>query len=278
MKQTRLEAIRKWFDDYVEAYYDIDPEGLKNIILKVEHTRKVCEVMDLLTTGERLSPEDAGVAAATALLHDVGRFPQYRRWRTFRDSDSDNHARLAVEVIREQGVLKGLDAGEALLIEEAVRFHNLLQPPKQFHSPTDMFIRLVRDADKLDIWRVFLEESSLPPEEKASAVYLGLPDTKEFSSVCLAALIAKKVVQLKECRSVNDMKLMLISWSLELGFATSYRLLLERKYIPKIAATLNGGHDEVNPVLQEILAEVEQRAQSLKPAWDANEEEANNGN
>ena len=48
MQQSRLDAIRQWFDGYVQTFYDIDPEGFKNILLKVEHTRKVCEVMALL--------------------------------------------------------------------------------------------------------------------------------------------------------------------------------------------------------------------------------------
>jgi len=157
MQQSRLDAIRQWFDGYVQTFYDIDPDGFRNILLKVEHTRKVCEVMDILATGEGLSPEEARLAGSIALLHDAGRFPQYRRWRTFRDSDSDNHARLSLEVIREQGLLEGVPAAERLLIEEAVRFHNLLAVPDRVQSPTGLFIRLIRDADKLDIWRVFVE-------------------------------------------------------------------------------------------------------------------------
>ncbi len=259
MEQSRLEAIRTWFDGYVQTFYDIDPEGLRNILLKVEHTRKVCQVMDSLAAGEGLPPEDASIAGAVALLHDVGRFPQYRRWRTFRDSDSDNHARLSVEVIREQSVLEGLGADERLLIEEAVRFHNLLQLPEQVTSPTRVYMELIRDADKLDIWRVFLDECALPEEQRASAVNLGLPDLAGFSPACLADLAEKRVVRLDECRSVNDIKLMLISWALELSFTSSYRSLLERGYIPRLAATLRGRRDEVDLMLLEIMAEVERR-------------------
>jgi len=260
MEQSRLDAIRTWFDGYVQAFYDIDPEGLRNILLKVEHTHKVCQVMDLLAAGEGLSPENAPIAGAIALLHDVGRFPQYHRWRTFRDSDSDNHARLSVEVIREQQVLDGLDTNERLLIEEAVRFHNLLHLPEQVTSPTRLYMELIRDADKLDIWRVFLGECALPDEQRASAVNLGLPDLPGFSPACLTDLAEKRVVRLDECRVVNDIKLMLISWALELGFASSYRLLLERGYIPRLAATLHGPRDDVDLLLLEIMSEVERRA------------------
>ena len=260
MEQSRLDAIRTWFDGYVQTFYDIDPEGLRNILLKVEHTHKVCQVMDLLAEGEKLSPEDARIAGSIALLHDVGRFPQYRRWRTFRDSDSDNHARMAVDVIREQGVLNGLNTRESLLIEEAVRFHNLFDLPEQVVSPTRLYMELIRDADKLDIWRVFLDECAMPEERRASAVYLGLPDLPGFSPACLTDLAAKRVVRLDECRVVNDIKLMLISWALELCFASSYRLLLERGYIPRLAATLHGPRDDVDLLLLEIMSEVERRA------------------
>lgn len=260
MEQSRLDAIRFWFDGYVQTFFDIDPDGLRNIKLKVEHTRKVCEVMEILSAGEGLLPEETRIAGAVALLHDAGRFPQYRRWRTFRDSDSDNHARMGVEVIREQGVLDGLDAHERLLIEEAVRFHNLLALPEQVASPTRLYMGLIRDADKLDIWRVFLDECALPMEQQASAVYLGLQDLAEFAPPCLASLTEMRVVRLDDCRSVNDIKLMLISWALELGFASSYRLLLERGYIPRLAASLHGRQDEVDLVLLEIMAEVERRA------------------
>jgi len=132
MNQAQLDELHLWFENFVQTYNDIDEEGFRNILLKVEHTRNVCENMALLAAEEGLTPDEARIADAVALLHDVGRFPQFRRWRTFRDSDSDNHARLGIEVLREQGLLKDIPETERLLIEEAVRFHNLLAPPLRF--------------------------------------------------------------------------------------------------------------------------------------------------
>lgn len=260
MQQSRLEAIRHWFDGYVHTFDDIDPEGFRNILLKIEHTHKVCEVMELLAAGEGLAPEETRLAGAIALLHDVGRFPQYRRWRTFRDSDSDNHARLGLEVIREQRILEELPPAERLLIEEAVRFHNLLAVPERVQSPTDLFIRLIRDADKLDIWRVFVELNSLAEHERASAACLGLPDLPEVTPVCLEALLGKQVVRLEQCRVVNDFRLLQISWTWDLNFPTSYRLLLERNYIPQLASAISGPVN-IAPAVALITEEISRRAQ-----------------
>lgn len=254
MKKAQLDLIGSWFDGYVEPFLDTDDEGIKNIRLKIEHTRKVCEVMALLSAGEELPEDEARIASAVALLHDIGRFPQYRRWRTFLDSSSDNHARLAIEVIREEKILDGIDASERLLIEEAVRFHNLLAPPQTVQSPTRRYIDLIRDADKLDIWRVFVELLAQPPEERASAATLGLEDLPgKVSERCIAALNAGAIVRLDTIRCFNDFKLLQISWAYDLTYDTSRRLLLERGYIPALAATLPE-RDDIRGAVAKALA------------------------
>jgi hypothetical protein len=194
--------------------------------------------MALLATGEGLTAEEARIAAAVALLHDVGRFPQFRRWRTFRDSDSDNHARLGIEVLRQQGLLDGLPAEERLIIEEAVRFHNLLALPLRFKSSTALFIRLIRDADKLDIWRVFLDFFRQPDDQRPSAVTLGFPDLSGVTPACVRELAAGRVIRLEDVRVLNDFKLLQISWVYDLNFRSSYCLLQERGHIQALAATI----------------------------------------
>jgi hypothetical protein len=238
MEHADLTRLQHWFDEYVFSFYDIDPDGLRNILLKQEHTRQVVTAMELIAAGEGLGENETRLACAIALLHDIGRFPQYRRWRTFRDSESDNHARLSLEVIHSQRLLEQLPDNEKLLIEEAVLFHNLLALPEQILSPSDRYMKLIRDADKLDIWRVFLEYYQLPVEQRASAVGLGFPDLPEVTPVCLDALSAGKIVRLKQARVLNDFKLLQISWVYDLNFATTRRLLLEREYLTKLAATL----------------------------------------
>jgi len=233
-----LVAIQTWFDLHVSGYLDLDPEGLQNILLKQEHTARVVAAMEALATGEFLAVEESRIACAVAILHDTGRFPQFRRWRTFRDSDSDNHARLGVEVIREQRVLEHLCPEERLLIEEAVRFHNLLALPSQYQSPTDCYIKLIRDADKLDIWRVFEEYFQQPPAERASAVGLGLADRPEVTPACLTALQAGEIVRLESARVMNDFVLLQISWVYDLNTTSAYRLLRERGYLSTLAALL----------------------------------------
>ncbi len=238
MNQHQFDALQDWFDDYVTPFRDTDPEGLLNIQLKIDHTSRVCDNMQLLTDGEGLSAEESLLAVAIALLHDVGRFPQYRRWRTFRDSESDNHARLSIEVIRAQDILGILCPDERLIIEEAVRFHNLLAVPLRLKSPTSRFLRLIRDADKLDIWRVFMEYFSTPEDKRPTATMLGLADLPGVSPACLEFLAAGQIVHLNAVTCINDFKLLLVSWVYDLNFSTSYRLVEKNHYLNKLALLL----------------------------------------
>jgi hypothetical protein len=75
-------------------------------------------------------------------------------------------------------------------------------------------------------------------EERASAVGLGIPDLPEVTPACLDALADGRIVRLDQARVLNDFKLLQISWVYDLNFATTRRLLLEREYLPKLAATL----------------------------------------
>ena len=254
MNPAQRDELFAWFERYVEPFRDTDPEGRINIQLKIDHTRKVCAAMAELCEGEQLSPSETTLAVVVALLHDVGRFPQYRRWRTFRDSDSDNHARLAIEVIREERLLEACSPEEQLLIEEAIRFHNLLELPKAITSPTRRYIDLIRDADKLDIWRVFVDLLEQPPKERASAATLGLPDLPDMvTDSCVTALAAGRIVRLDTATCFNDFKLMQISWIYDLNSATARKLLRQRGYIPILAATLPQ-QDRVKSAVAQALA------------------------
>ena len=55
MNNLQLNHLISWFDRYVEPFLATDEEAAKNIRLKIKHTRKVCEAMAQLSSGENLS-------------------------------------------------------------------------------------------------------------------------------------------------------------------------------------------------------------------------------
>ncbi len=238
MNNVTLSNLDRWFASYCRTFGDDDAEACRNYDLKELHTCKVRENIRLLAESAGLSGDRLALAESVGLLHDVGRFEQYRRYRTFRDSDSVNHAALGIEVIRQNGLLDGVPAESAETIIQAIRLHNAFTLPLSVNGEHRLFLNLIRDADKLDIWRVFVDHFQLPEKERASAATLGLVDLPECSPEVLASIGRCEMVNLSMLRTVNDFKLLQISWVFDLHFPASFRLALERGHLSRLAAAL----------------------------------------
>jgi len=189
---------------------------------------------------EHLAPM---LAQVVALLHDVGRFEQYRQFRTFKDSISVNHAELGAQILEDYEVLAPFYPRERSVIAHAVELHNVYAVPAKTPADVKFMLNIVRDADKLDIWRVFFEYFNQPEDMRASAAGLGLPDRPECSPEVLDRLAQQKMVRLSSVKTLNDFKLMQLSWIYDLNFATSFRLLFERDDINNLVATLPEDED-----------------------------------
>ena len=238
MKQDNLAFFKKWFSDYCKSFYSPDIEDQKNIHLKEQHTSDVRENIIRIADGLSLSNSMRILAEAIALFHDIGRFPQYAKYKTFRDSISVNHGLFGARILLEKKILQNLAESEQELIIQAVRFHNAFAVPRLEKKDIVFFIKLVRDADKLDIWRIFIEYYEGPRQDTASAIGLGLPDIPEYSGDILSCLYRKEVASLSKIKTFNDFKLLQLSWIYDLNFKPSFGLLSERDYIDRTVSKL----------------------------------------
>jgi hypothetical protein len=172
VKQGELERLKTWFAGYCGRFHAPLREDQLNYTLKEVHTRNVCRDIALIAGESGLTGDLVALAEAIGLFHDVGRFPQYARYGTFRDAVSVNHGLLGSEVIVREGVIDGLPERERQIIIAAVKYHNAFSIPDLGDDETALFLRLIRDADKLDIWRVFCEYFEGNAEDRASAACL----------------------------------------------------------------------------------------------------------
>lgn len=238
MNKDDVQQLKIWFANYCRKFISDNPEDQRNITLKEEHTHNVCANILRIAGDEGVSEDLLALAEVIALFHDVGRFRQYQQYKTFKDSESINHAALGAQVLRESGVLNPFPQREQDIIIQSVRFHNVFTLPEKLSEEYHYYLHLIRDADKLDIWRVFIEFYGLPEEERASAVGLGFPDIPECSPDVLAFLNKGEMINLSLLKTLNDFKLLQLSWVYDLNFTSSFEMIAERDYIGRLAATL----------------------------------------
>lgn len=229
-----LEGLFSWFSGYVETFKTGDFDADRNLILKEDHTARVRGEIREICLALGLGDGDLRIAEAAALFHDVGRFPQYSRYKTFSDLRSCDHAALSVEVLREEGVLDGIDPGERELILRAISYHNRASIPEEESDGRCLFFsRLLRDADKLDVWALLLDYYRRRETEgyRNAALELDLSDGGGISEEVYRDLIAGEIVKMKNVSSLDDFQLLLASWIFDINFRPALVSVRDRGYL-----------------------------------------------
>ena len=91
------------------------------IHLKLVHTLEVVRTTEYLCLYENITGVERDLAYLIALLHDIGRFEQIKRFNSFDDRNID-HAKLGVQVLFKEGMIRNFidDDQYDEIIEKAI--------------------------------------------------------------------------------------------------------------------------------------------------------------
>jgi len=238
MNRDDLSFFYSWFHSYIISYYSKDSYVQMNIKLKEEHTYRVCKNIGMIGRDMNLGEKQLQIGEIMALFHDLGRFEQFKRYKTFNDRRSQNHAQLSVEILKRTEVLKRLPAGEETIIYKAISYHNLFILPAEESSLCLFYTRLLRDADKLDIWSTVIDYYGKRHLHPNPALELELPDTPEYSQECIDSIMNNRCIDTSKIKTCNDMKLSLLSWIFDINFLPTYQYIQHHRYIDRIIELL----------------------------------------
>ena len=123
MNKKHIRHFQSWFNNYVSNFYSKgqDQENDWAIKLKEEHSWKVREEILRISNKLQLSEDDRVIAEILGLFHDIGRFHQYKKYITFRDDLSENHAKIGTRIVEHSQILKDLNANERNIITKGRR-------------------------------------------------------------------------------------------------------------------------------------------------------------
>lgn len=262
--QFMLTKLKSRFENYVSRFSSDDPAVKENFDLKAEHTRRVCEATVDIGGSVGLSTEALCIAEACGLLHDIGRFEQYSRYRTFSDNRSEDHAALGVEIIQSSRIMDGIDPAVADLVVWVVKYHNAAGLPVEAEESRLFFLKLLRDADKLDIWRVVTGYYQHAGNNRNRAIELDLPDTELISSSVYDSLMEGKVVQMIDLKTLTDFKLLQIGWIYDINFRRTFQIVRETGYLEIIRDALPGKSPCGEEIYERARAYLEMKASTCR--------------
>ena len=249
-----MDIVKKsiaFFEGYVSSFKGLNESNTKNFQIKRGHTFRVIENIEYLSKQLELPNDDVQVATLIALFHDIGRFPQLINYNTFNDAESEDHAQMGIKVLNEQNILAEMEDEARNLVYTAIDMHNKFKISPKLDQREQLFSKLIRDADKLDILKVLSDYYSNKDREPNHTITWDFPDTPTISEEVVKAVNKEMLVPKTAVKNQNDIKIMQMSWVYDLNFKASFKLLNERRFMEKIYNTLPK-KDEVFNIYRKI--------------------------
>lgn len=222
-----LDKAKIAFDNFVQQFDTTDPK----IDLKIRHTYGVIDACEFLAKSMKLSEEDYQLALLIGLLHDIGRFEQLTRFNSY-DDRLLPHAEAGLQVLFDQGWIRKFTDTDIYdnIIYHAIKNHSLFAINPDLSGQTLLHAQIIRDADKLDNFRVKTEDT-IPALLDITAEELGKYDISEsiFESFCNHEQIKRN-----DRKTPMDMWVSYLAFIFDFNFPASFEFILNRNYINSI--------------------------------------------
>ena len=217
----KIKEIKNVFDKYA-CQYNFDEILIK---LKYEHSYRVMNICKEIAEDLNLGKEDVELAMVIGLLHDYARFEQWKQFKTFNDAASIDHGDLAVEKLFKDNEIDkfNIPISYYQTIYNAIKYHNKYEYPKEISERDMLFCKLIKDADKLDIFYL-ISVGEIKIIDDASSITQNISD--EFYE--------EKLLR-KEYRKTNSDRIIFsLAMMYDLNFKYSYEYLKDNKLVEKI--------------------------------------------
>ena len=216
------------FKDFLNEYEDKSDLGFE---LKIVHTYHVAENAKKIAQELNLGKEDIELAELIGILHDIGRFEELKITKELNSVKFD-HAGHGSKMLFEKGMIRKFieDNQYDNIIKRAIENHSKLEIEKDLDERTLLHSKIIRDADKIDNYRV-------KKDEKVEAIFPKRVNKKEdmeeskMSDKVYNTILDKKCVDIHDRVTPLDFLVCILAFTFDLNFDVSYKIVKENDYI-----------------------------------------------
>ncbi len=218
-----IDVIREEVIKYIKTF-DLTNKDIKS---KYFHTLEVEKIMQELASRLCLKEEQIKLARVIGLLHDIGRFEQIKQYNNLIDRKTVDHADYGVELLFKKGLITQFKVSDNYysVIEKAIKYHNKLDIPNDLNSFEDMFVKMIRDADKIDIYRVRGNEI----ENK----FIDIPNPEIVND-----FMNELTIDLKKKTNKTDSVICVMAFIYDINYRESLIILNKTEYYSKFLSTI----------------------------------------
>ncbi len=222
-----IQKAKEIFLEYAKVFDQTD----ESIARKIGHSLRVMDISTKLAKNMKLDEEKVQLATLIGLLHDIGRFEQRKRFNTFRDSDSIDHADLGVEILLKDVFLRKFIEENKYdnIILKAIKNHNKYTIENSLNKEELLFSKIIRDSDKIDILYE-AETMFYKGGQKEEIENSSIDKYVEVQIENMQPILRKKGLK---PYGINDV-LCIIAFIFDINFKESFEIIKNKNYINNI--------------------------------------------
>ena len=244
-----IQKAKVAFKKFLEKYNNRESLGFN---LKVIHTYNVVENAKTIAVNLHLSEEDIELAELIALLHDIGRFEELNFLSQF-DRVKFDHASYGCKMLFEDNLIRDFidDNSYDDIIRIAIDNHSRLNIQNGLNDRFLLHAKIIRDADKLDNFRV-------KKEEKIEAIFPGKVksieemENSKISDKVYETIKNKKCVDIHDRVTILDYWLCVLAFIFDLNFKESYEIIKEKNYVNILIDRIKYKDEETKKRMEDI--------------------------
>ncbi len=223
-----IEKAKITFKDFINEYEDKSDLGFE---LKIVHTYHVAENAKKIAQELKLNKEDIELAELIGILHDIGRFEELKITKELNSVKFD-HAGHGSKMLFEEDMIRKFieDSQYDNIIKKSIENHSRLEIEENLDERTLLHSKIIRDADKIDNYRV-------KKDEKVEAIFPKrvnkIEDMEEskLSDKVYNTILDKKCVDIHDRVTPLDFWVCILAFTFDLNFDVSYKIVKENDYI-----------------------------------------------
>lgn len=235
-----LEKAKEEFIKYTENY-DLTNDKIKG---KQIHSLRVMKISRQIAERLELPQEEINLATLIGLLHDIARFEQYTKYNTFKDLESIDHGDLGTEILQKE-IRKYIETNQYDdIIIKAVKNHNKYKIEDGLTERENIFAKIVRDADKIDIFYESVVMFWRGKEKQVEESIISKNTIEQFENF----------VQIKSQKNETEIDnvIKVIAFVFDINFKSSFQILKEEDYINKILNRYDFNDEYTKQKVEEI--------------------------
>ncbi|MCL1963948.1 MAG: HD domain-containing protein [Firmicutes bacterium] len=234
------------FNGYLTDY-DLNDAKVR---LKIVHTHQVILLCEFISKALGLGNEDIELAKLIALLHDIARFDQVKRFSHFVDAGICDHADAGIKILFETSRIRDFISDDCYdnIILKAIWNHNKYEIEEGLDGKELLHCKIIRDADKLDNFRVKAEDDF---EDIASITKRSLENGSISDEVFIDFMACRQIAAHKR-KTDLDFWVSIIAFVFDINFACSFEYIREKSYVNVLIDRIEYQNEEVQNKMEQI--------------------------